>query len=156
MNDSSFEQELKTHGKLIYPNAGISMLPLLRQHRDLMVISRRPEGRLRKHDAVLYKRGGKYILHRIVKVRKDDYVIRGDRQWRHERGVKDAQIIGVLSAVVRDGREIPVTDEKYLRSVSLRYGFYPFRAPVLFFRDLLGRTKRKLARYVKEDYVKEE
>ena len=149
MNNSSFEQELKTHGKLIYPNAGTSMMPLLRERRDLMVISRRPEGRLKKHDAVLYKRGGKYILHRIVKVRKDDYVIRGDHQWRHERGIKDAHIIGVLSAVVRDGQEIPITDKKYLRYVPLRYGFYPFHALILFFRDLLGRTKRKLACYVK-------
>ena len=151
MNNSSFEQELKKHGKLIYPNVGTSMMPLLRERRDLMVISRRPEGRLRKHDAVLYKRGGKYILHRIVKVRKDSYDIRGDHQWRHERGVKDAQIIGVLSAVVRDGQEIPVTDRKYSRYASLRYGLYPFHVSILFFRDLLGRTKRKLASYVKEE-----
>ena len=51
-NISTYEEELERHGKLVYPNVGFSMMPLLRQHRDLMVISRRPEGRLKKYDAV--------------------------------------------------------------------------------------------------------
>ncbi len=145
MIESSYEQELETRGKLIYPNVGTSMMPLLRQRRDLMVITRRPEGRLKKHDAVLYRRGGKYVLHRIVKVRRDDYVIRGDHQWRREYGVTDTQIIGVLSAVVRDGKEISVQDGKMRRSVHFRRMLYPLWAPALLFRQALGRIRRKLA-----------
>ena len=69
MKTVSFEDELNAHGKLVYTNVGTSMMPLLRQHRDIIVIEKRPEGRLKKYDAVLYKRGRKYILHRILKSR---------------------------------------------------------------------------------------
>ena len=45
---------------------GVSMLPLLRQGRDAVVLSPLPE-RLRKYDVVLYRRrNGQYVLHRIV------------------------------------------------------------------------------------------
>ena len=51
---SSFEELLKRDGKLVYTNVGVSMMPLLRQHRDVMVIARVPEGeRLKKYDAQL-------------------------------------------------------------------------------------------------------
>lgn len=142
----TFEEELQRHGKLVYPNVGCSMLPMLRQGRDLMIISRRPEGRLHKYDAVLYKRGSRYILHRIVKVREQDYVICGDHNWRREYGITDRQIIGVLTAFVRDGVEIPVTDAKYLRYVHLWCDFYHIRALILWCKSLPYRIRRKWQR----------
>lgn len=88
-------------------------MPLLRQKKDLVVIER-PVGRCRKYDVSLYKRdSGQYVLHRILKVRKNDYVICGDRRWRREYGITDRHIIGVLTAVVRDGKEISVRDLRY-------------------------------------------
>ena len=143
-NISSYEEQLELYGKLVYPNVGFSMMPLLRQHRDLMIISKRPEGRLKKYDAVLYKRGGRYILHRILKVRKEDYVICGDHNWRREYGITDEQIIGVLTAFVRDGVETPVTDKRYLTYVHLWCDFYYIRAAILWCKTLPGRIKRKL------------
>ena len=144
MNNHTFEQELSLHGKVVYPNTGESMLPLLRQQRDLMVIEKRPEGRLQKYDAVLYRRGERYILHRIVKVRPVDYVLCGDNCRRREFGITDAQIIGILTAVVRNGREIPVTDRRYRRYVHLWCGLFPLRAAVLFCRDALRHIQRQL------------
>ena len=80
---SSFEELLERDGKLVYTNVGVSMMPLLRQHRDVMVIGRVPKGeRLKKYDAPLYKRrNGQYILHRILEVREKDYVVCGDNCW---------------------------------------------------------------------------
>ena len=144
MNKSSYEQELATHGKVISTNVGDSMLPLLRQGKDLMVIEKRPEGRCRKYDAVLYKRGEKYILHRILKVRKDDYVICGDHRIWREYGVTDDRIIGVLTAVVRDGKEIPVTDKKYRFYVHLWCDFYHVRAAILYIKRAFRHAGRKL------------
>ena len=74
---SSFEEELEQNGTLVFPNKGTSMMPLLRQNRDLMVIEKRGPERLRKYDAVLYKRGESYVMHRILKVRDRDYWIVG-------------------------------------------------------------------------------
>ena len=140
---STYEQELERRGKLVYPNVGTSMMPLLRQHRDLMILSRRPKGRLKKYDVVLYRRGDRYILHRILKVRKDDYVICGDHNWRREYGIRDEQIIGVLTAFVRDGVETSVTDRRYLCYVHLWCDFYPIRAGILWCRSLPAWFRRK-------------
>ena len=144
MNSSSYQQVLETNGRLVYPNVGTSMMPLLRQHRDLMVIAKRPEGRCRKYDAVLYRRGDRYILHRILKVREKDYVICGDHCWRREYGITDEDIIGVLCAFVRDGVETPVTDRCYRLYVHLWCDFFPIRAAILCGCEMLRRIKRKL------------
>lgn len=145
MSDS-FEDVLARDGRLIYTNVGGSMMPMLRQRRDLLIIER-PRGALRKYDIPLYKRdSGKYILHRILKVRKDGYVLCGDNQWRREYGVTDRQIIGVLTAFVRDGKEIPVTDRRYRLYVHLWCDLFWPRAAILWCRALPGRIKRKIRR----------
>lgn len=144
MNNSSFEEVLEREGTLIYPNVGDSMMPLLRQGKDLMVIKRRPEGRCKKYDAVLYRRpNGQYVMHRIVKVRKDDYVIVGDNRWKREFGVPDEWIIGVLSAVIRDNKTISVTDRNYLFYVHLWCDFYWIRAAMIRLRGALRRRLKK-------------
>ncbi len=131
MNKSSFEEQLQKNGKLIYTNVGDSMMPLIRQDRDLLVI-RPVHARLKKYDVPLYRRdSGKYVLHRILKVRDQDYVICGDNRWSREYGITDKHIIGVLTAVIRDGKEIPVTDKKYLCYVHLWCDFFPIRALLL-------------------------
>ena len=145
MGSSTFEEEIQRTGRLVYTNVGCSMMPLIRQHRDLVVIEK-PQGRCRKYDVPLYKKNGKYILHRILKVRKEDYVIRGDNCWQKEYGITDSQIIGVLSAVVRDGRTIPVTDWRYQAYARLWCCLFPARAAFMRCRALLGRARRKLRR----------
>lgn len=145
MNKTTFEQVLQRGEKLIYPNVGDSMLPLIRQGKDLMVIEQRPEGRCRRYDAVLYKRpNGRYVLHRILKVRKDGYVICGDNRYTREFGVPDQWIIGVLTAVLRDGkRELKVTDWRYRLYVHLWCDFFWVRAFLLRALRVIGRCMRK-------------
>ena len=127
MNKSTFEEELRRSGKLIYTNVGDSMLPLIRQDRDLVVIGP-VSGRLRKYDVPLYRRdSGQYVLHRIVRVRETDYVLCGDNRIRREKGVCDRQIIGVLTAVVRNGRTVPVTSLRYRLYARAVCALYPLR-----------------------------
>ncbi|MGN1202403.1 MAG: S24/S26 family peptidase, partial [Eubacterium sp.] len=72
MNKSTFEEEIRRNGTIIYTNVGDSMLPFIKQGRDVLVISR-AEGRLKRYDVPLYKRdSGQYVLHRILKVREND------------------------------------------------------------------------------------
>lgn len=123
------------------------MLPLIRQGRDLMLIERKPAGRLKKYEVPLYRRdNGQYVLHRILRVRKDDYILCGDNRWQRETGITDRHIIGVLTAVIRDGKKLPVTDRRYRAYVHLWCDFFPIRAAVLWCRSLPGRVKRKLCR----------
>ena len=52
----TFEEVLEREGRLVYTNVGISMLPLLRQGKDLFVVEKRGPERLRAGDVVLYRR----------------------------------------------------------------------------------------------------
>lgn len=139
-----FEDVLARDGKLIYTGVGNSMLPMLRPRRDVIVI-RRPAGRLKRYDVALYKRDtGRYILHRVLRVKSDSYVLCGDNQWQREPGVRDEQVIGVLTAFVRDGREIPVTDRRYRLYVHVWCDLFWLRAAGLWGRALPGRIRNKM------------
>ena len=58
-------------------------------------------------DVILYRRvGGKLVLHRILEVGADSYVLCGDNQYIKEYGVKKEQVLGVLEGVYRDEKYI--------------------------------------------------
>ena len=143
MAKSTFEEQLAKSGKLIYTNKGDSMMPLIKQDRDLLVIEP-VQGRLKKYDVPLYKRdSGQYVLHRILKVRDNDYVICGDNRWSKEYGVTDRHIIGVLTAVIRNGREVSVNSRKNRLYVHLWCDLFPVRAFVLHAANKLKRLIKR-------------
>ena len=145
---SSFEEELEQNGTLVFPNKGTSMMPLLRQNRDLMVIEKRGPERLRKYDAVLYKRGENYVMHRILQVRDRDYWIVGDH-CRVGESVRDEQILGVLKQVVRDGKTIRTTDPGYRLYVHLWCDFFPLRCALLYGKEAARTVGRRIKRCLK-------
>jgi len=111
---SSFEDYLEKYGSLTYTNVGTSMLPLIRQGRDMFVLQKKGLGRCQKGDVVLYRRPpDKYILHRIIGVRPDGYVILGDNCIAKEYGIHDEDIIGVMTGFVRNGKQHSVEDIGY-------------------------------------------
>ena len=141
MSNSTFEEILARDGRLVYSSVGDSMLPLIRQGRDLLVIEP-AAGRLKKYDIPLYKRdSGKHVLHRVLKVRPDDYVICGDNRWRREYGITDRHIIGVLTAVIRDGKELSLNDRRFRLYALVWCGLFPLRA---FIMKVIYVLKRKI------------
>lgn len=91
---------------------GISMLPMLRQGRDTVVLSPLPE-QLKKYDLPLYRReDGQFVLHRIVRV-GETYTCIGDNQFCQEHGLEHARMIAVVTAFTRDGKEYSVKDPGY-------------------------------------------
>ena len=94
MMGTSIEKELEEFGFYASNTLGVSMRPLFKTHRD-MVIIKRPEEELKKYDVALYVCRGKYILHRVIAVLDDVYIIRGDNTYRKERVPKQS-VIGVL------------------------------------------------------------
>lgn len=110
-NAISFEEYLATYGKLTYSNVGISMLPLLRQGRDLFIIEPGTGERYKKGEVVLYRRPpDQYVLHRIIEVRPSDYVILGDNCIAKEYGIRDSDILGRMTGYVRGGKEHQVSE----------------------------------------------
>lgn len=144
MNKSTYEAELERTGQLIYTTVGTSMRPFIRSQEDLVVIQRRPDTRYGKWDAVLYRRdSGQYVLHRIVKVGPQGYTMCGDNRANLEHGIRDDQILGVLTAVIRKGQRIDVNTETYRRKIRLWVALYPLRAVILKIRGLLFRLWKK-------------
>jgi hypothetical protein len=142
----TFEDELERYGNLVYTGTGCSMMPLIRQGQDLVEIVRKDDGvRCSKYDVVLYKRGDRYILHRILKVTREGYVIAGDHNYTREYDITDRQILGVLTAVVRDGRRINVNDKPYRVYVHMWCDFYHVRAVILVFKAFARRGIRAAA-----------
>ncbi|MGN0619635.1 MAG: S24/S26 family peptidase [Ruminiclostridium sp.] len=144
MNKMTFEQELERKGKLTYICVGVSMLPLLRQRKDIITIEKK-QGRCKKYDVALYKRpNGSYVLHRVVEVREKDYVILGDNCLNKEYGITDENILGVMTSFVRGGREYSVNNGLYLFYSKLWYALYPMRRLMKKAKSTLGRiVKRK-------------
>lgn len=101
------------HGQSVrfYPK-GVSMMPMLRQGIDSVVLSPLPE-KLRKYDIPLYQRDdGHYVLHRIVKVGETVTCI-GDNQFLLERGLRREQMIGIVTAFYRGEKRHSVTEFGY-------------------------------------------
>ena len=143
----TFEEILSRDGRLVYTSVGDSMRPFIRSGEDLLVIEK-PTGRLHKYDVPLYRRdSGQYVLHRVLKVREKDYVICGDNRWQRETGITDRHILGVLTAIVREGRTISVRDSAYLRKVRLWCDLFWLRAAILWMKALPGRVQRKLRQW---------
>ncbi len=134
---TTFEDLLSRDGYLVYKIRGVSMEPMLRQNRDLVVIHV-PTARLKKYDVALYKRGDAYVLHRVIRVESDHYLIRGDNTYTMEY-VPDSSVIGVLTEFKRKGKKHNVSGNGYRIYVRFWQMIYPFRA-------VYARTRRILAK----------
>ncbi len=113
MKITNFEEYINQNGKLTYANKGVSMMPLLKQGRDLFTVEKKTSQRCKKNDVVLYKRGKDYVLHRIIEVRPQDYVILGDNCIKKEYGTTDEDILGVMTDFKHNGKDYSVDDWQY-------------------------------------------
>lgn len=92
---------------------GISMLPMLREGIDSVVLSP-VAGKLKKYDIPLYRRpNGQYVLHRIVRVDGERYTCVGDNQYRRERGVEHGSVLAVVTAFQRGEKECRIDALSY-------------------------------------------
>lgn len=125
-NGKHIEQILAERGVYVSTTVGVSMFPMLRNRRDTIIVSP-VTGRLGKYDIPLYRRGGDYVLHRIVRVRHEDYVICGDNCLYREYGVTDEDIVGVLTGFYRDNCLINMSGLAYKLYCRGWVALYPVR-----------------------------
>lgn len=101
-------EELAGGGSVVINVHGTSMLPLLKDGiTNVRLVS--PVFPLQNHQVILYKRpNGQFVLHRILKCRKDGLVCRGDHQTAKELAVKESSVIAVMSAYSKGERWVNV------------------------------------------------
>ncbi|MDD4414252.1 MAG: S26 family signal peptidase [Oscillospiraceae bacterium] len=111
---------------------GSSMQPLLKHNRDQVVLTKVQADSLKKGDVPLYiRRGGQYVLHRIVDVQQGTYTMLGDAQTNLEKGIKPDQVFAVAKGFYRKGRYINCQGWGYRRWVSLWWHLRRFRPHLL-------------------------
>ena len=134
-------EELAAGRSVRFSPSGISMLPMLREGIDSVILSPLPD-KLKKFDLPLYQReGGQYILHRIIKVGQT-YTCIGDNQFYPETGLHHTQMIAVVTAFYRNGKEIRTNNFLY----RLYCLFWHYSRPI---RHLCLRGTRWLRRHLK-------
>ena len=113
MEKITIEENLAKNGFHLATVVGTSMMPLLRQGKDLVKVVP-VMGQLSKYDIALFRRPtGEYVLHRVVKVKKDYYIICGDNRFLREK-IPFAWIVGVAESVFIDDEEIQMSDKRQL------------------------------------------
>lgn len=117
---TDYKSEIQKYGEIAFVPNGISMWPILKNHGQSVVVKEKTE-RLKKYDVAFYQRENKsFVLHRVLGVSDDGYVMCGDSQFTLEK-VKEDSVFGVMVGYYQGKNFISSNDEKYLKKVIRWY-----------------------------------
>ena len=106
---------------------GSSMAPFVVHERDTIYF-KRPERKLKKGDIAFFQRNnGQYVVHRIYKVKGDEYYFVGDNQTLIEGPIEKGQIFATVTRVIRKGKEIRPGDPWWLFFEKIWINMIPLR-----------------------------
>ena len=133
---AAMEETFRGGGDFRFYPTGRSMLPMLRERGDYVILKSPAVRPPRVTDVVLYRRkNGQLVLHRIIGVRGDAFRMCGDGQSVPENGIENDQILGVLTAFCRApkgnshgaARPVPANVPLYRAYVRVWIASRPFR-----------------------------
>lgn len=133
----------------LYPK-GVSMLPLIRQEKDSVLLKKRIDSLnepLLRHEIAFYQReNGQFVLHRVMKIEKDGtYTMCGDNQLYWEKGIRKEQIIGYVSQIYKKEKALSWNSLGYRIYVKI-YMCMPIRKLFFFPRRVCSFIKRRLSK----------
>jgi len=147
------EEVVRTFGEVRLRVFGISMVPAILPG-DVVSVRRASAEEVSVGEAVLYSRGGRLFVHRVVdrtnaatgdRSEEPRLITRGDRMRREDSPVAPSELLGRVVSVERDRRrvEFPVCESNtlvaralrsserltslYLRFAQARLNFFPRR-----------------------------
>ena len=139
------EEVLDSGGEFLLSPKGTSMLPLLVQGKDRVVLKKYGEKTPQKYDIAFYRReNGAFVLHRIMKISADgSLVMCGDNQTVLEKDILPTQLIGYVSLIHKEDRTISPDAFRYRCYVRF-WCFLPYRKSVRLMQRIFRAVKRKL------------
>lgn len=140
--NKTFEEEIQEKGFIVQTVRGVSMKPLLKERRD-MVLLKEINVPLKKGDIILYKRSNKqYLLHRIIKINKDFIYVSGDRQGILE-SVHPNNVVAVVEMYYRKGKERKLNTVRYKFYKTFIYVTRPIRVILYYIKKLFLKLKKR-------------
>lgn len=95
---------------------GNSMFPFLRDGKDILELCPPGNKVLCRGDVVLFRYRGKLLLHRIIALRGDHFIMQGDGCWQSKEKAVRSDIFAILFAV-----RYPDSRICYCRSFTWRF-----------------------------------
>lgn len=138
---SPLMEEILSHGGSVELTVtGNSMFPMLRHRVSRVRLA--PPRPLLVGDLPLYRRdNGKYVLHRIVAVENGLYTCCGDNQWQLETGLRQDQILAVMTDFQRKTRWVSAQNAAYTAYWRFWLAILPLRK---FTMRAIGWLKRHI------------
>ena len=96
-------EELNKNKVVSFCPSGISMWPFIRNNKNPVVIALKTD-RLNMYDVALFVRdNGNVVLHRVIEVTPDGYVVRGDSQFFTETVTRAKSILIKTTQAIAHG-----------------------------------------------------
>lgn len=146
-NFKSIKEAVAQNGIYTGLTSGTSMEPLIHHQKDTIIVVKQ-NGRLKKYDIPVYmSKSGKYIMHRVVKVCGDHYVIVGDNLLNREY-VTDDMIVGVLKSFYKNGKKYIdlETNKAYKLYSRIWVALLPLRPLYVYPKRAINKIKRIIKR----------
>ena len=133
INYNSIEEALNSEGYIITNFEGVSMYPTF-LNNDLLIIIK--EDKYELYDIVLYKKDNKYVAHRIVDIKDNYYVIRGDNTITDEF-IPRSNLLARIDSILRNKEKIKLDYDKNFKDYQKSLHSLAFRKIKHKIRSLL-------------------
>lgn len=141
-------EELKKHGSYFSVPHGISMKPMIYDLKGVVEIHLL-EGEAKRYDVVMYEnQKGAGVIHRVLRVKDDHYVINGDNNWFLEYVPKSA-VCGIAVRFYRKGKWYDCDCRGYRIYSRIWANTYFIRMPVFWVRDKIKKLFRRVRNKLK-------
>ena len=92
---------------------GNSMLPFIRGGKDAVRLRKNPSVAI--GDVILVRLPGRYVLHRLIHMDGDRLTLMGDGNIAGTETCTTGDVLGTVTAILRDGKEIIPGDGRFWR-----------------------------------------
>ncbi len=134
------EEQLLNGGTATFTVRGTSMNPLFADRKSIVRIAK-CEKMPRKYDIIFYRRNeGMFILHRIVGIKDDGFICRGDNQFENEFPIGLDSIIGIVTEYNNHGKFEKICSFKQMVYSRFWVNTMIFRRS---WRKIINRIKKK-------------
>lgn len=109
------EDNISRGQQIVIPLVGNSMSPTVVDGDKVQLSPIADRKKLKIGDVVLFRYQGRHILHRIIKIKNDEYILQGDAMTKREHVMRD-DIVALLTAVeFLDGTTIQCDSDEWKR-----------------------------------------